>query len=476
MSPSDSGTDYDSNLGIPGSLTDTTDSPRSSEPPYERRRMMDAVNRLRATRRAVGPPGKTTTHRTHTGIPLPDTTDAPVGLSDPQFVAQRRSMLDTVNRLRATGAHLELDVPMIAVLGSQSAGKSSLIEAISGITLPLTERIRRAQCAILNPDTPNTFFLEAPLNVLEERHLSFSSNSVCLEISGRDVEDLTFIDLPGLIVGGEPHDATQVQALAEEYISRESCIILLTIACETDFENQSAHLLAARFDPRGARTIGVLTKPDRIPTGEEAIWISKIQSGDEDGGIEYYSVKNPDSQDIRNGITYERAREKEADFFSTKAPWSTLEWLYKRRLGTDKLTRRLGQVLSDLISKRLPELQGELDRLLEQLNDDISRLPNPPTAEPAVEIMKLIGTFVRSIEHIVAGAPDDNGLIQVLRGPREKFKKEIRQTAPDFRPLERPRDVSSAPTLPEPSFLSNEEPSQSGSPLVPIELFLSTTS
>src|ERR1019366_3270554 len=93
---------------------------------------------------------------------------------------------------------------------------------------------------------------------------------------------------------------------------------------------------------------GVLTKPDRIPTGEEAIWISKIQSDGKDGGVEYYSVKNPDSQDIRSGITYERAREKEVDFFSTKAPWSTLEWLYKRRLGTDKLTRRLGQVLSDL--------------------------------------------------------------------------------------------------------------------------------
>jgi len=36
---------------------------------------------------------------------LPDTADAPgpVGLSDPQYVAQRRKMLDTVNRLRATG-------------------------------------------------------------------------------------------------------------------------------------------------------------------------------------------------------------------------------------------------------------------------------------------------------------------------------------------------------------------------------------
>jgi hypothetical protein len=61
----------------------------------------------------------------------------------------------------------------------------------------VTERIRRAQCAILNPDTASSYFLDAPLDALEERKLSFSSNSVCLEISGRDVEDLSFVDLPG---------------------------------------------------------------------------------------------------------------------------------------------------------------------------------------------------------------------------------------------------------------------------------------
>jgi hypothetical protein len=106
---------------------------------------------------------------------------------------------------------------------------------------------------------------------------------------------------------------------------------------------------------------------------------------------------------------------------------------------------------------RLPELQGEVDRLLEEANDDISRLPKPPTSEPVIEIMKLIGSFVRSMDDTVAGNPDDNGLIQTLRGPREKFKKEIRQTAPDFRPLERPTDGSSPPALPEPRFLLNEE-------------------
>ena len=99
---------------------------------------------------------------------------------------------------------------------------------------------------------------------------------------------------------------------------------------------------------------GVLTKPDRIPTGEEDGWIKMIQGHDDDeeGEIEYFSVKNPDSQDIKNGITYEQARQKEAEFFSTRAPWSSLDWPYQQRLGTEKLTRCLGQALADLISKR----------------------------------------------------------------------------------------------------------------------------
>ena len=140
------------------------------------------------------------------------------------------------------------------------------------------------------------------------------------------------------------------------------------ITLTADFVNQSAHHLASHYDPSGVRTIGtltsygthvmlltqragVLTKPDRIPTGEEAIWISRIQSSG-DGGIEYFFVKNPDSMDIRNGISYAEAREQERSFFENKAPWSNLERLYQSRLGTDKLTRRLGQVLSTLISKR----------------------------------------------------------------------------------------------------------------------------
>lgn len=93
--------------------------------------------------------------------------------------------------------------------------------------------------------------------------------------------------------------------------------------------------------------LGVLTKPDRIPAGEEGGWIRMIQghTDSEESGIEYFSVKNPDSQDIKNGITYEQARKKEVELFATQAPWSNLDWLCQQRLGTERLTRHLGGAL-----------------------------------------------------------------------------------------------------------------------------------
>ncbi len=114
-------------------------------------------------------------------------------------------------------------------------------------------------------------------------------------------------------------------------------------------------------------------------------------------------------------------------------------------------------------SGRLPELEEELERLLERTTHDLSRLPNPPSSEPVGEMLRLIGSFARSIEYLVEGTPDDDGLIQALREPRKSFKKAIRQTAPDFRPLARPRKSGKSvimiewPPPPAPIFLKDEE-------------------
>lgn len=61
------------------------------------------------------------------------------------------------------------------------------------------ERIRRAQRAILNPSTEFRRFLQGDDEDPVLRQLTFSTNCVSLQISGREVADLSFVDLPGTL-------------------------------------------------------------------------------------------------------------------------------------------------------------------------------------------------------------------------------------------------------------------------------------
>ena len=97
---------------------------------------------------------------------------------------------------------------------------------------------------------------------------------------------------------------------------------------------------------------GVLTKPDRIPAGEEGGWLRYIRNQDEPLEHGWFSVKQPDSRAIAAGITWEEAREKEREFFTTSSPWNALDLEFQNRLGTHKLVDRLSDVLSDCISRR----------------------------------------------------------------------------------------------------------------------------
>jgi hypothetical protein len=68
----------------------------------------------------------------------------------------------------------------------------------------VTERIKRSQKAILNPSTsPDAFLSGAISGDSAEDELSFSANRIVLNITGPDVTDLNFIDLPGSCL--DPH-------------------------------------------------------------------------------------------------------------------------------------------------------------------------------------------------------------------------------------------------------------------------------
>jgi hypothetical protein len=118
------------------------------------------------------------------------------------------------------------------------------------------ERIRRAQRAILNPSTDHVHFLEGLDVDPPRREQTFSRNCVSLQISGSEVADLSFVDLPGNVsgwrqfipissntsiqglianttTGSSGGDIKLIENLIKQYIEKPSCIILLAIACES---------------------------------------------------------------------------------------------------------------------------------------------------------------------------------------------------------------------------------------------------
>lgn len=89
----------------------------------------------------------------------------------------------------------------------------------------------------------------------------------------------------------------------------------------------------------------MLTKPDRAPVGDEDRWSHSFVAT-------WYCVKQPDSRALRGGITWNGARQAEDEFSSSTPPWSSLEGVYQKYIGTSNLTKRLSEILSDLVSKR----------------------------------------------------------------------------------------------------------------------------
>lgn len=105
----------------------------------------------------------------------------------------------------------------------------------------------------------------------------------------------------------------------------------------------------AVFNPLG---IGVLTKPDRIPSGEEYLWLPYIRNEKVPLRNSWFCVKQPSTSDLNQHWTWEGVREKERDFFANTAPWNELEGACLTFLKTENLVRKLGNVVGDLVHKK----------------------------------------------------------------------------------------------------------------------------
>ena len=152
-------------------------------------------------------------------------------------------------------------------------------------------------------------------------------------------------------------------------------------------------------------------------------------------------------------MTWEQARQQEEQYFVLSEHWRSLPHEARQRLGVAKLVERLSDTLSDLIAKRLPGLQDELQKLLQVTQSSLTSLP-PLSSKPAYEMLHLISTFTREVERQVTGTIDRDGIIQQIRPKQKALRRSIRAMAPDFRPYSRDEPKQDMPPF---HFLAMEE-------------------
>ncbi|XP_034095567.1 interferon-induced GTP-binding protein Mx-like [Gymnodraco acuticeps] len=63
-----------------------------------------------------------------------------------QYEEKVRPCIDLIDSLRSLGVEKDLALPAIAVIGDQSSGKSSVLEALSGVALPRGSEISLESC------------------------------------------------------------------------------------------------------------------------------------------------------------------------------------------------------------------------------------------------------------------------------------------------------------------------------------------
>ena len=302
-------------------------------------------------------------------------------------------LLDVIDLLRSQGVSRYVPLPQIIVCGDQSSGKSSVLEAISGVRFPTKDKLctRFATELVLRRDSttrmtivispspersdeekqrlvaftaPTTNVNDFPKLVDAAKEAmglgpdakTFSNDVLRVELSGPRQPHLTLVDLPGLfhseIKQQSSNDKDLVRDLVLTYIASPRSIILAVVSAQYEFVNQIVTHMARDVDKNGGRTLGIITKPDTLPrTSEsETSFVSIARNEDAIFRLGWHVLRNRDYE-TRDCSLKER-NEREADFFS-HGIWTSLP---ASSLGVETLKPRLSAVLKEQILSELPSL------------------------------------------------------------------------------------------------------------------------
>ena len=360
--------------------------------------------------------------------------------------SEQQNLLDEIDNLRLQGLSEFIFLPQIVVCGDQSSGKSSVLEAISGVPFPRSDTLctRFATEVILREaTTPEAVVSIVPsqnasdadrerllayketLRQLEdfpnliERAKSkmgitatgnaFSRNILRVEISGPGKPKLTVVDLPGLIHSESRHqspaDVELISDLVRSYMDNPRSVILAVVSAKNDYANQIVLKRAKEVDREGFRTLGLITKPDTLPRGSdsEADFVNLASNDNIQFRLGWHIVKNRDYESRHSSA--EERDQSEVQFFS-EGVWKELP---RNMVGISSLNGRLSKILLDQIKRYLPKLMEDIQSNIEECRAKLAKLGDGRgTAEEQRQFMlKLSQSFQALCRAAIDGNYDD---------------------------------------------------------------------
>ncbi|CAB3362921.1 Hypothetical predicted protein [Cloeon dipterum] len=363
------------------------------------------------------------------------------------------ALIPVINKLQdvfhTVGAD-SIQLPQIAVVGTQSSGKSSVIESLVGRSfLPRGTGIVTRRPLILQlvytpkddmsyrskeegtlsiqewgkflhtKDKVYTDFEEIRKEIENETDRiagtkkGIAADPIRLKIYSDKVVNLTLVDLPGLTkvpVGDQPEDIeSQIKDLVLQMIANPNSIILAVATANTDIATAESVKLAREVDPDGRRTLAVLTKLDLMDAGTDAIDILCGRVIPVKLGI--IGVVNRSQQDIMNNKPIGDALKDEASFLQRKYP--TLA----NRNGTPYLAKTLNRLLMHYIRDCLPDLKARVNSMVSQVQSVLNSY-GEDVADKSQTLLQIITKFAAAYCSTIDGTSRNIETTELCGGAR----------------------------------------------------------
>ncbi|KAF8932528.1 hypothetical protein BGZ47_011344 [Haplosporangium gracile] len=249
-----------------------------------------------------------------------------------------------------------ITIPQIAILGDQSSGKSSVLEAITKLSFPRNIETCTRFATQVNLRQGDTSQMSAYIDGESEFNEKYQA---------QDTQDCNWDVHAAVAEANEVLCAnTEISEKVLEITISEPTLSPLTII---DLPGE-----AERYDQNNERTIPIVTKPDAIEQDLLPNLIQTILNKRKFMKLGYLVMRNSSYKDI--DMPWDDARQLEEEFFKSSPLWSQVSDANKGRVSVKTF---LGELLYSHIKKELPFLKKDILELVFKCDKEITDMGSP---------------------------------------------------------------------------------------------------